>query len=510
MGYNTPMLDNKDEDCDLTPARKSNQDEARNSQRQIQHLVLLAGVTGKLPAALFTKEDRKSRVKLSVCLPVELARVDAKRSRLENLQKVLNKIFPGLFHIDSSHTRLLEEIVMIKMGFEGHFFEEIVKSPSDFYSICKERLSELGKELTVTFYNVKREALSLIFHDSEISFAGFQALESPLRGEKLDIKGLFKTLKKHSSALASWKTLLGNTDADCANPVAEETFIHQSEVVYLKPTEEDKLEQMPTADGTLQESDSDFLLSPQFTQSKNWLAYIPCDSMPILKEDNQSSCETSRSVASRGGSLYPERVAKVSTFANNTLDLKKSKLDHKQLLKTTERELEAALEDSLDSEGDESELNEALEYIHWFLNKILEEVIQCEKFLAFDFGEETSFKLKLHLEAKHQKLVNFLCLRLMGTSYDDLLDQEFGALVEELTETPKSSEEDPSLSYLTGVLAACHSLHLLSPAAADSVCEQVTNNGATRLAFASRLADFCEFRLLDDFLLKLINLTCDN
>ena len=72
------MLDNKDEDCDLTPARKSNQDEARNSQRQIQHLVLLAGVTGNLPAALFTKEDRKSRVELSVCLPVGLARVDAK------------------------------------------------------------------------------------------------------------------------------------------------------------------------------------------------------------------------------------------------------------------------------------------------------------------------------------------------------------------------------------------------------------------------------------------------
>lgn len=483
------------------------QERTISSITQVQTLQHLAEATKKLQSSNRRNAIPWIKVEFLIRSPVEQSRVFKDKPKLENFFEVPKKIFPELVCTSRCETEpsCCSGLISIHVG--DLFFEEIVKPHIDLPLAIKQSLLELGMAYCSSFYDSPRDTLLSIFHESEISFAGIQALFRPTTDGVSGIKRLFKDLKNSSSKLQHWKMFLSKNEDLVGEKTTNQIKDHHNKAGCLKPLEEDRLELMATTDGTLKEIELEIPMSPDGFYSKTRLDYNPCESMPILKEETQSSCETSRSIASRGGSLHPERLQKVSAFAGTNIEQRKSANNHKKVLKASERELEAALEDEFDSDEDESEIIQALDYIHFFFVKVLEEILHSELYLSSRFEENLSVKLQKNLEAKNQQLLNFISLRLMGASYESIVNEDFLLLATELPESPEPSDEDPTISYLNGVLAACKDLSLLSHTAAASVWEQVVKDCTAKSVFTSSLADFCEFRLLNEFLQSLVALS---
>lgn len=503
------MLAENNEDRHLQSPIEQKQAKQCAKYRLVLSMIELAEAASTLEAHAPCSIDLEPKLRITLFIPETFLVREREQSRLEAFREALNKSFSDLAAVNyrvSPHPGLAK----VNISLRNSFYEEFADKPTDSWVKAKQALGEFGINIAASMYKVDREELLSVFHESELSFAGLLALENPSKVGSGGIKVIFRSLKKYFVRLRTWKTLM------CSEPQLEIrrrtdslNSISNNQSLCMD-FEEERDDYMATADNTLRVGDKESPTSQQLMDSKDWLAYIPCDSMPILMEENQSSCETSRSIASNCGSFYPERTTKISSFALQTKPSKMSKHATKQLLKTTEQELEAALEDTIDSDDEQAELQDALEYIQWFFSKILEELRNSDDFKKQSHGFTVLRKLEEWLKQSNQKLLDILSLRLMGQDYSLILSQKPLKGIDEPPEVIKLSAEDLLSRYVSAVLTASTCLGFLSPASAFSINMRVAGDYSAKVSFASTLADFCEQRQLHVFLEKLSEFSGDH
>lgn len=497
------MLVSKSQLCDLPNPLEPRLTSICTQQQQTPSILELAEAAGNLVLLPSASEGQDVKVSLAISISAAFLPSDELRARLQYLQKTTMEAFPSTVSFDWAFS-IQTGPSKVRLSLKDFFFEECVEITADCWVVAKQAIISFGAELAATIHGVDSQTLLAFFHESEVSFAGLMALESASNATKVGVKRLFKLLKKYSFRLEAWKSLLCGSES--LGLIERSPFgdISPIEGYYSRHLEEEKDDPRLTAENTMQAIDLERQAPTQYMDSKDWLAYVPCDSMPALRDDNQSSADSSRSIQSRCGSFYPGKGAKVSGFAARAKPSRLSTLCNKEILKATEQELEAALEDSsLDSSDDDFELGQLLEDVQWFFSKKLEELLASNEYYQLDLGYDVACLLRNQLQAHSQKLLVLLSRGLMGDSFQSLLQQDFRDLLQVLPQPALTSPEALTSQYLAAVLEAARGQSHLSSAAALSIDKKVRSDYSSKVKFAEALADFCENRLLSEFLEKL-------
>lgn len=377
-------------------------------------------------------------------------------------------------------------------------------SDSQTFAVARQLLKTIGTLAVKSQYSCEDfDQLQQIFTIEELSFAGILAIGDPTIGNSSTslVRRLFRVLKREQNDLDKWKAFCGldltsqvtvaPRAIEVGNPLAK--FFNDD----MTPTA------AQTAEGSNKNNDKNG--SGRHRLLRELQEYKSCDSMPALKLEDMplGNFENGPSIKSRVESMMPVlkefKSLSPSKFGTRRGSVRTAKI----YLMKKEEELENALEDSMESDDNESEMEELVSDLKWHYTEALEDLLRSKEYLAHDYGHQQKVSIE-NLHGKlDSKLLDYLSLVLLKREFNFVDQEDFKSLIKQggnQRDQPKLSDYNCLKLYAESSIRMIAQLDYLHSSSTADFKQRVSLDTNLLLDYCQLFVVYCQEKNLSLFL----------
>ena len=379
-----------------------------------------------------------------------------------------------------------------------HAFSRYEASPVQVFMAVKEALSKVGTYAADAYFGQQTMSqLQEFFTTEELSFVGILAIGDPTVGNTSSnlARRLFRVLKREQIELEKWKafysTILTPKFPTIANQVEAVNLVMKLCMEDMTPTA------AQTAYGSQDIKGKDS--SARHRRVKELEEYKSCDSMPQLKLD-----ESPLSKFDSGGPSIQYRVESMTPGHKNSKFNSSSKFNIRRgsvrstrlTLIKKEEELEQALEDSMESDDNESEIEELVNDLKWHYSEAMEDLLKSKEYLTHHYGHQQSSTIKFLARRLDPALLDCLSIALINENFSFVNKQVFQGLIKECSLAREQLEDhtdfDTLKLYALSSIRVIGQQGLISASSCNSFEKKANSEIELLLDYCQLLVAFCQ------------------